>query len=223
VVVLVVTTVIPKVADITKSLGAKMPYLTSIVVNSSDFLVSHYLLIIAVFAGLVTLSVYLLKRKDFKELLKVKLLGFPLVGSIMKKYILARLMRIIGSCVKYGIPLPAAFDAARNVVDNKLYMESIDHINKKITKGETLASAISAESRKLFPGIISRSIKGAEKTGTIDSTLFRMSTQYEIEVDRDLKKATELLEPIMIVILGVIVLGVAVSVIAPIYQLTSNL
>jgi type IV pilus assembly protein PilC len=223
VVILVVSTVIPKVAEITKSLGAEMPFLTKIVVGASDFLVNNYVLILILVALIISGISYLLRRKDVREKLKVKLLGFPMVGSIMKKYILARLLRIIGSCVKYGIPLPAAFEAAQNVVDNDLYKESIVRINKKIIKGETLAGTLTFEDKKLFPGIIARSIKGAEKTGTIDTTLFRLSTQYEIEVDRDLKRATELLEPIMIVVLGVIVLGIAVSVIAPIYQLTSNL
>ena len=146
----------------------------------------------------------------------------PVVGAIMRKYILARLLRIIGSCVKYGIPLPAALDAAEEVVDNEVYKEAMKRINKKITKGESLANALSKEDKLYFPGIITRSIRGAEKTGTIDKTLHRLSVQYEHEVDRDLKKATELLEPAMIVILGVIVLGIAVSVIAPIYQLTSS-
>jgi type IV pilus assembly protein PilC len=223
VVILIVTTVIPKVTEITKSLGSKLPPLTKLVVSSSDFLSAHYILILAVLAGVILMLVFFLNQKEVRENLKVKMLKFPLVGSIMKKYILARLLRIIGSCVKYGIPLPAAFDAATNVVDNKLYKESVDRINKKITRGETLASAISTESKALFPGIISRSIKGAERTGTIDTTLFRLSTQFEIEVDREIKRATELLEPIMIVVLGVIVLGIAIAVIAPIYELTSNL
>jgi type II secretory pathway component PulF len=223
VVILVVTTVIPRVAEITKSLGAQMPLLTRIVVNSSNFLINHYLLFITILTFLIISSTFLLRKRTVREILKVKLLRFPLIGSIMKKYILARLLRIIGSCVKYGIPLPAAFDAAINVVDNDTYKKAVERINKKITKGETLASAISAESKNIFPGIIARSIKGAQSTGTIDTTLFRLSTQYQIEVDRDIKRATELMEPIMIVILGIVVLGIAVSVIAPIYQLTSNL
>lgn len=223
VVILVVTTVVPKIAEITKSLGAEMPFLTRIVIRATDFLVTNYIVMLGLLGVLLFTVVYMLRKKDVREKLKVKLLDVPMVGPVMKKYILARLFRIIGSCVKYGIPLPAAFDAAKDVVDNELYKLSMDRINKKITKGETLAGAFAFENKKLFPGIIARSIKGAEKTGTIDTTLFRLSTQYEIEVDRDLKRATELIEPIMIVVLGVIVLGIAVSVIAPIYELTSNL
>ncbi len=223
VIIFVITTVIPRVSDVAKSMGTDMPFMTKMVVSGSDFFRAHLLaLFLTLVSGIIALS-YLFKDEKFRDKLKNRLLYLPLVGGVIKKYTLARLLRIIGSCVRYGIPLPSAFEAAEDVVNNPTYKEAIVRMNKKITKGESLAKALSTENKLLFPGIIIRSIKGAEKTGTLDSTLNRLSVQYELEVDRDLKRATELIEPLMIVILGVIVLGIAVSVIAPIYQLTSSL
>lgn len=223
VIILVVTTVIPKVSEITKSLGQDMPALTKIVIGSSDFLTKNYFWIILFILLLIGGIVLLLREVRIREDLKDRILRSPIIGSIIRKYTLARFLRIVGSCVKYGIPLPSAFDAAQDVVNNASYKEAMIRINKKITKGESLAKSLSSEDKVLFPGIITRTIKGAEKTGTIDAALHRLSLQYEIEVDRDLKRATELMEPIMVVVLGVIVLGIAVSVVAPIYQLTSNI
>ena len=95
--------------------------------------------------------------------------------------------------------------------------------SKKIIKGISLSEALSEEERALFPSIISKTIKGGERTGNVDVGLLRLSTHYEIEVDRDLKRLTELIEPIMVVVLGVIVALIAISVIAPIYQMTSRI
>ncbi len=223
VIVLVITTVIPKVSEITKSLGGEMPFMTRTVVGFSDFLVANYLVIIIFVLGLIAASFLYFKNANNRQTIKDKLIRSPLIGPIIRKYTLARFLRIIGSSVKYGIALPVAFEAAQDVVDNSSYKEAVMRINKKITKGESLASAITSEDKFLFPGVITRSLKGAEKTGSLDSTLQRLSLQFELEVDRDLKRATELLEPIMVVVLGVIVLGIAVSVIAPIYELTSNI
>ncbi len=223
VIILVVTTVIPKVSEITKSLGGEMPFMTRMVVGFSDFLVSNYPFITILVIGLIATLFVIFKKENNRQKVKDKLLKSPLVGPIIRKYTLARFLRIIGSSVKYGIALPVAFEAAQDVVNNSTYKEAVIRINKKITKGESLAGAISAEDKFLFPGVITRSLKGAEKTGSLDTTLQRLALQFELEVDRDLKRATELLEPIMVVVLGVIVLGIAVSVIAPIYELTSNI
>jgi type IV pilus assembly protein PilC len=223
VVLLIVIVVVPKITEITKNMGADMPLATRIVASASNFL-SHYgIFISAILISFTFIFIFFLKFKDTKDKISAYLLKAPITGKLMRKYILARFLRIVGSCVKYGIPLAAAFDAAKDVVANRTYREASIRIDQAVQKGISLSDAISSEGIDIFPGIIARSIRGAEKTGGLDLALTRLSTQYEIEVDRDLKRLTEMIEPILVVFLGIIVLGIALAVIAPIYQMTAKI
>jgi type II secretory pathway component PulF len=223
VVSLVIGLVVPKIVAITQNFGGDLPTITKIVVAISRFLNSYSWLIGLFILGLIATIAYLLKDAKSKSELKAKLITFPLVGQIMRQFILARFLRIVGSCIKYGIQLPKALELSGGIVDNLRYKAACENINKKITHGQNLSAAFAAEDKLLFPPIISRTIKGGEKTGKVDIGLLRLSSYYEAEVDRNLKRLTELIEPAMIIILGVFVALIAISVIAPIYQMTSRI
>jgi type IV pilus assembly protein PilC len=223
VVVMVVAVVIPKIVEVTKSFGSNLPLTTRIIAKVSEFIIKFGPVIALLIILSIVALIILVRDKKIKAKINARLLRLPLTGQVMKKYILARFLRIIGGCVKYGISLPAAFDISGNVVDNITYRQSCERVSKKIIKGISLSEALSEEERTLFPSIISKTIKGGERTGNVDVGLLRLSTHYEIEVDRDLKRLTELIEPIMVVVLGVIVALIAISVIAPIYQMTSRI
>ncbi len=222
VIIFILVFVVPKITQIAKNLGENIPKITQILISISDFFSHNFAFLTLGFIGLIILVIYAFKNEKLKDDAGARMLKMPLIGKILKKYILARFMRIIASCVKYGIPLSVAFQTGSEVVGNKTYRESCARMSEKIQKGIALSYAIASEGKDLFPGIITRSLRGAEKTGGIDTALNRLSIQYEIEVDRDLKKLTELMEPVMVIILGIIVLLIALSVVAPIYQLTSN-
>lgn len=223
VITFIVVFLVPKITEISKNLGQDIPTTTKIIITLSDFFSNNLIYFGMALFFLILALIYSLRNKKVREKIGVKMLKVPGIGKILKKYILARLMRIVGSCVKYGIPLTVAFDTAGEVVGNLTYRQSCEALNQKIQKGISLSDAIGAENKELFPSIITRSVRGAEKTGGVDTTLNRLSVQYEIEVDRDLKKLTELLEPILVVILGLIVLLIAISVVTPIYQLTTGI
>jgi type IV pilus assembly protein PilC len=223
VVIMVVAVVIPKIVEVTKSFGSNLPLTTRIISKVSELIVKFGPVIAILIAFSIASLIILIRDKKVKAKINARLLQLPLTGQVMKKYILARFLRIIGGCVKYGISLPAAFDISGNVVDNLIYRQSCERVSKKIIKGISLSQALSEEDRGLFPSIISKTIKGGERTGNVDVGLLRLSTHYETEVDRDLKRLTELIEPIMVVVLGVIVALIAISVIAPIYQMTSRI
>ena len=223
VVTMVVGVVIPKIVAITKNFGSDMPALTRIVSVFAEFLTGNSKVIAVIFIALIAGIIYALRNAEIRKKIKARLVRTPLIGEILRQFILARFLRIIGSCVKYGIQLPKAIDLSSDVVDNILYKEACERINKKITRGQNLSSALADEDKLLFPSIISRTIKGGEKTGKVDVGLLRLSTYYEVEVDRNLKRLTEMIEPVMVVGLGALVALIAISVIAPIYQMTSKI
>lgn len=223
VITFILTFLVPKITQIAQNLQQDVPAITKSLIYVSNLLANN-LALLGLMLGLVIFAIlYFLKNKNVRGKLGAKMLQLPMAGKILKKYILARMLRIVSGCVRYGIPLTVAFDTAGEVVGNIRYIKSCERINQKIQKGVSLSDAIAAEDKDLYPSIIVRSIRGSEKSGSVDSALNRLSIQYEIEVDRELKRLTELLEPILVVILGIIVLLIALSVVAPIYQLTTNI
>ncbi len=223
VVVLVIGFVIPKMVEITKNFGGELPLITKVFVGIARFL-ANYTVPISLFLILaIAALVYIFNNQKIRIKLNAKIIKSPLIGEIMRQFILARFLRIIGGCVKYGIQLPKAIELSAGVVDNVLYKEACENINKKIIRGQSLSMALADEDKKLFPPIISRTIRGGEKTSKVDVGLLRLSTYYEAEVDRNLKRLTEMIEPVMVIALGILVALIAIAVIAPIYQMTSRI
>lgn len=223
VVILVVGVVVPKIIAITKNFGSNLPLITKIMVTFAEFIIRNSTFILIIIGLLIAGLIYILKKESFRTNFKTRLIKFSLIGVIMRQFILARFLRIVGGCIKYGIQLPKALELSADAVDNILYKNACENINRKITRGQSLSLALADEDKLLFPPIISRTVRGGEKTSKIDIGLLRLSSYYETEVDRNLKRLTEMIEPIMIIGLGVLVALIAISVIAPIYQMTSKI
>lgn len=223
VITLIFLIVVPKITEITQNLGADMPFTTKVVLGISSFMSNYTPFVLAGILALVASLFFLFKNENVRQRISKYMLSMPVIGKVIKKYTLARLLRTLSSSIKYGIPLADAFESTEDVVGNIVYKRACRNMSRIIQKGNSLSHAFASQGKGLFPGLIVRTVKGAEKTGGLDSSLSRLATQYEAEVDRDLKRMTELIEPVMVVVLGIIVLGIALSVVAPIYQLTSKI
>lgn len=223
VIVLLVFLVIPKITELTKSLGGDLPLSTRIVSRAATYIQLFGPLMLALPFILGFAVFFMLRNPKTKVKVQPYLLKLPLVGTIIRKYIIARFLRIVGSSLKYGIHLTTAFDTVGIVTGNIVYQEACARMKSKVTRGVALSEALGAEGSFLFPNIIVRTVRGAEKTGSVDSSMLRLSGFYESEIDRQLKRVTDLIEPVLVVVLGLIVGSIAISVIAPIYQLTSKI
>jgi len=221
VVIIILSVVLPKIIEVTVNFGGELPTITKIVVKFSEVLTVFALPLAILLIPLIILSGYVFRNPGFRQILNSKLVKAPLVGLIMRQFILTRFLRIVGGCIKYGIQLPKALDLASGAVDNALYEDAFKNIGKKIVRGQKLSVAFADEDKLLFPSIISRTIRGGEKTSKVDVGLLRLSSYYEAEVNRNLKRLTDLIEPAMIIALGILVAIIAISVIAPVYQMTS--
>jgi type IV pilus assembly protein PilC len=223
VVTLLVLLVIPKITELTKTFGGDLPLSTKIVSGISVFLTHYGLAVIIGFIAVIIGFIILLRQPRTKAVLDPYILKLPLIGKLIRYYDVARIMRLIGSCLSYGIPLTTTFDAVADVVDNRIYKEACIRMKKRVVKGMDLAQSFGLEGTFLFPAFIVRSVRGAEKTGSVDSALIRLSAFFESDVDRTLKRVTDLVEPVLTIILGLIVGSIALAVIGPIYQLTSKI
>ena len=222
VIIMLVLFVIPRITLLTQSFGGDLPIVTKIVSKVASFLTVFGPLIIGlVFFSLIVL-VFALRQRKIREYLGPYLLRIPLIGKLLRKFIYARFLRTLGGCLWHGVPLTESFTVVSDVVNNRLYKEAFLRIEDRVSKGVSLAQSFSDEGL-LFPKILIRTVKGAEKTGTLHEAMLRLSGFFEAEVDRDLKRITDLIEPALVIVLGIIVGAIAISVIAPIYQLTSRI
>lgn len=214
--------VVPRIAAFAESTGQELPTYTLLLVGAVNLIVNYWyiliVLIILIAFGFATFA----KSKRGSYFLGKLLLRLPVVGSLVIHFNLARFTRALGGFYLYGVNIIASFDILADNLGHPLYKDSCARIKQRLTMGQTLADAVAWE-RQLYPTIMVRLIKGAEKTGELGSTLEKLATFYEEELDVSLRNVISLIEPALIFFLGFGILGLAMAVVVPIYKVTSTL
>ncbi len=215
--------VVPKLLTFTQSIGTELPLATRILMNGTSFLIAYGIWIfIAVVIGVVLLTKFL-KTTRGKEYYDGVMFHLPLFGELARRFNLARFSRLLGAFYHYGIPLPTAFSILTSALPNLYYQRAAENLKDRMSHGMSLAEALDKEPENIMPRLLVRVIRSAEKSATVDEALWRMADYYEEELDGTLKNLTTIIEPVLILILGVAVTGIALAVIVPIYQVTTKI
>jgi len=212
--------VIPKITVMFKEFNAELPLATKLVILLSDGLVEHGLLFLIGLVVFILLIVKLIKTKKGKYIFHGLLLKLPIFSPIIKKINLARFARTISSLLKTDIMIIKSFQITANVLGNVYYRDALNEMSNKIKKGGTINEVIN-NYPKLFPPIVTQMIAVGEETGELDYILEELAEFYEGEVDQTMNNLPAIIEPVLLLILGVVVGGMAVAVIMPMYSLTS--
>ena len=221
VVIFMVTTVLPQVGSLYKDLGVKLPLLTSVLLSSTNFMIKFWYLIILVivliFFG-IRAYVHTPRGKRNIDVIKMKI---PVFGILYKKLYAARLTRTLSSLVNSGVPLIKSIRIAGQAVDNLAIKEIVDNAAERVKTGESLSSSLRDhdEILKLVPQMI----EVGEESGSLGSMLEKVANLFEDEVDQTVKNLSEVIEPFMIIILGVAVVVIVVAVLYPIYGLATSI
>jgi len=218
--VMMMTFVIPKLTDMYRDLGAELPLPTKIMIGLSDIMTGFWWLILLL-AVLTAFGLWRFSRTVPGRYLFARLvLRLPIVGPISGQSQLAELSRTLGLLISSGVPILTAMDISKGAIGNVLYLEALDRA-VAVEKGAPLSEAMKRE--PLFPVSLAQMVEVGEETGKVDEVLFKVSTFFENEVDQSVKNLSTALEPIIMVLLGVMVGFLILSVILPIYSLTSQL
>jgi len=220
VMVLMMTQVIPNIASILIDSGQELPIYTIIVIGISDFL-SAYIGLIAL--GLAGLGVALWKytqTKAGKYALDRFVLSVPVLGDLQQKLMLTRICDNLSTMLASGISIVQALEVTADVVDNAVYREIIETALSEVKGGRSFADSI-AEYEEI-PGVMAQMAKVGEETGSLANILTTLSNFYRREVNNSVDTLIGLIEPIMIVLLGLGVGVLLASVLMPIYNLTST-
>ncbi|HEY3760828.1 MAG TPA: type II secretion system F family protein [Verrucomicrobiae bacterium] len=209
--------VIPVFEDVYNGFGAKLPAPTMAIINMSHFLRSYLIFIIPVVVFLIWLWLRFIKTPKGRDFWDQKRIKLPIFGSIAHKICLARFTRTLASLVRSGVPILEVLQIVSQTVDNTVLEKAIKQAMSDIERGEGISQALSKH--PVFPSMIIRMLTAGEQTGNIDTMLERVSDFLDEEIETTLSGLMSLLEPILIVILGVIVGGMVVCMYLPIFNL----
>ena len=169
-----------------------------------------------VVAGIIALRKYIRKEKGrFRyDFLRLKL---PVVGPLVRKTCMVRFARTLGTLVAGGVPLLQAMEIVRDVVGNAVIGKALDEAKNNIARGETIADPIKKSGQ--FPPIVTHMIAVGEASGNLEEMLFNVADAYEDEVETAISGLTSLLEPLIIIVMGVIVGFIVLSILLPIFEM----
>ena len=213
--------VVPKLSESFQRSNLELPWTTQLIINISNFMAQN-LYLIAGFALFSTISlVYFRNNKKFKGSVSKIILKTPVISDLYIKIILARFIRTLGTLLASGISILKSLDISAGALGYNAYQKSISQISKEINQGISLSNAL--KNRKdIFPHMLINMVSVGEKTGNLDLTLKELAIFYEEEVDNSVKNMVSLIEPVLLLAMGLIVATIAFSIITPIYQLVGS-
>ena len=211
--------VIPTFKEVYSGFGAKLPGPTQFLMDISD-LVKHYLIffIIAAIAG-VWGWLYFIKTKPGREFWDGRRIKLPIFGPIAHKICLARFTRTLSSLIRSGVPILEVLQIVSQTVGNVVMEKAIKTAGTDIERGEGISAALGKN--PIFPSMIIRMLSAGEQTGKIDEMLERVSNFLDEEIDATLSGLMSLIEPMLIVFLGVVIGGMVICMFLPIFNLAN--
>ena len=219
VIIFMLTFVIPVFTKMFKDLGADLPLPTLVVVWLSEFVRSYILLIIAGAIGCVFALRAYYRTENGRSTIDALLLKFPVIGTLIRKVAVARFTRTLGTLVSSGVPILEGLRITARTAGNKVVEKAVMQCRAAVTAGKTLAEPLKASG--VFPPMVIQMISVGEQTGALDAMLSKIADFYDDEVDTAVGALMALLEPVMIVVLGVIIGGLVVAMYLPIFKLVT--
>jgi general secretion pathway protein F len=211
------TFVVPKITAVFTSLKQALPWPTVVLMSISHFLADYW----AVILGGVGLIVWAVRRTMKTEAGQLKadrwLLKVPLIGEVARMVAISRLTSTLATMLASGVQLLDAMDVAKRVMNNRVLEHAVEGARQNIREGETIAEPLKRSGE--FPALVTHMIAVGERSGEMEEMLRRIGQIYDGEVDRVITRFTSLLEPIMILVMGVLVFFIVVAILLPIFEM----
>jgi type IV pilus assembly protein PilC len=215
VVIVLAVFVLPRFRTFFKSLNAKLPLITRMLLSMTNF-VSTYWYILAGVVLIATVTIYAMRHsRTGRVRLDRIVLRVPVLGDLIQTAIVERVCRVLASMIETGVPLPEAMSVAADCANNEVYRQGIDHIREQMMEGRGLAAPLFETG--LFPGAAHQMFRVGEETGTLNQQMETAADFYYRELDIKITKFTALFEPLIIVVVGVVVGFVAVALVSAMY------
>lgn len=220
VLLMILTVVVPKISTVFLSLNVELPLPTQVLIFTSNFLLKNTLLVVI---GVVAISVLLMySYKRNRRAFINALASLPLLSQLARQVDITRFSHSMYLLLNAGIPITTALELTEDVVSKKEVARAISHAREVVSSGRKMSQAFK-ESGHVFPNIMIKITEAGEKTGMLEKAMEDTSEYLEYQVTKTLKTVTTMIEPIMLVFVGIAVGGMMLSIIAPIYNIISQI
>jgi type IV pilus assembly protein PilC len=215
----IMTFVMPTFVSLFEGQGAPLPTITKVVIGISKFLRAYYLYIgIFIILLVVAFNYYKKTDKGIEAISKMKI-KMPLLASLNKKIITARFTRTMSTLLSSGISLIDALPIVSEIIGNRVAEEELARVRERIVRGEGLSAPINES--VVFPELLSSMIKIGEESGSLDDILNKTADFYDEEVDQAITAATAMIEPALIIVMGLIIGSIVISIMLPMFDMYS--
>lgn len=212
--------VVPRLTDVIKETGAELPLTTKILIAISSFFVHYWwILLIVIIILIIAVNVYIEtpQGRYVWDLLKIRL---PVLGPLYQRVALARFSLSFANLLGSGVPVTQSLNIVSNIVENEVYKDIIQHAIKTVEAGNAIATVFMHS--KYVPVIVPQMISVGEETGRLDEILKKLAKFYSGEIDTALETLTSLIEPLIIILLGIGAAVLVFAILTPIYNITNS-
>jgi type IV pilus assembly protein PilC len=210
--------VVPAFKELFSSFGADLPAPTLFVMAISDFFVSYWWAIFGSIGGALWFFFYTWKRSEkMQSTMDRLMLKLPIFGHIIRIATIARFARTLSTMFAAGVPLVEALDSVSGAAGNRVYYDATKKIQSEISTGTSLTTAM--QNSEVFPNMVLQMVSIGEESGALDSMLSKVADFYEAEVDDAVEGLSSLMEPIIMVVLGVLIGGLVIAMYLPIFKM----
>lgn len=220
--ILLLIFMVPMLTETFEGIGAELPLATRALIAASDFMVSNTIFVISGFLAAALGFVAFFKSRLGKRIMDSVVLRIPVVGAMVREFESAQTARTLSSLISSGVDIVVALDSTIDVMQNHLYKDALKKVRAAVEKGEPM-SAVFVENEHLYPLFMGEMAAVGEETGKISEMLMGAASYYEEEVDQKTKNLSTIIEPALMVVIGIGVGFFAISMLAPTYSLVDHI
>jgi type IV pilus assembly protein PilC len=216
---IIVLRVIPAFSDFYATFDRPLPLLTRVIVGISDAIAGNILIVGPAVIALVIVGIIWFRQPSQKAFLDKWLLEIPWAGETARKFFTSQIARMLSTLLGGGITLVHSLDIAVRSTSNRYMGDSLDEVRRRVQEGQSFAGALRA--RPVFPDVAVKMVEVGESTGALQDMLSSLAEFYDEEVETEVERVTKLIEPAMLVFMGIIIAAVVLALYLPLFELTS--
>jgi type IV pilus assembly protein PilC len=218
---IIVIKVVPAFSDFYLTFGAQLPLVTRIIVSVSDFIRGQFLLIIVTLVAAVVALLTWVRRPGQQARFDYAILKLPMLGPIASKFATSQMARTLATLLGGGLPLVNALDIAAKSIGNQYMASQLDIVSARVREGESFSAALQA--RRVFPEVAVKMAEVGEATGALQEMLNTVADFYDEEISTNMERFVTLVEPVLLVVMGIVIAGLLLALYMPLFQLSSVL
>jgi len=211
--------IVPNLSEVLKNFGTKLPLSTRAIISFSDFIKEGGWILIFVILGAIFITPFLFKRsKEGKKSWDKFSLKLPILGEFYKKVSLTRFSENLSVLISAGLPITSALEITKSIIGNDVYEKIVAETGERVARGETISSVF-LRYPEVIPAFVTQMISTGEKIGRLEDTLMDVVNFYKAEIDRTINNLTSILEPILLLVLGIGVGIMVISLFLPLFSI----